>query len=108
MIGRRILLVAMAVAMLIHASCAKQAGPTPPIGSDYGTVTKDQLSGEQTCSATGTSGAKFMWVFSGDRFEIKGDGRPLPQGQHDHRHNALPPQGDDRLSSGGEPRRRMW
>jgi hypothetical protein len=69
----------IAVAFLAR-SCSRPAPPPPPapVGGDYGPVAAEQLRGRHSVVATGTSGARFVWEFTDDRFKVTGDGGTIP------------------------------
>jgi hypothetical protein len=84
--GRWMFAVGITLTVFIHLSNSEEPKPIRPprgaiaVGGDYGPVLKEELLGRQSCRATGTSNAKFSWIFGKDGFEIRGDGSPIPRG----------------------------
>ena len=82
--GSRTARIAFVAVAFVARSCSKPAPnpPSPPapvqLGGDYGPVSAEQLRGRHSVFATGTSGAKFVWEFTGDRFKVTGDAGPIP------------------------------
>ncbi len=57
----------------------RKPGDRGPGEGGYGPVHTQQLLGDHTCWATGTSGNRFRWIFTEDhRFEFHEAGEPLP------------------------------
>lgn len=65
-------------AAFVASSCSQPVPQPAPTGGDYGPVPASRFRGKHLVFATGTSGDKFIWEFSGDRFKISGDDGPIP------------------------------
>jgi len=65
--------------ILAAAFMASSCSQPVPTGGDYGPVPASRFRGKHVVFATGTSGDRFIWEFSGDRFKISGDDGPIPR-----------------------------
>jgi hypothetical protein len=79
---RHFLATVMTAAALTIPACSGTKEPTPPsppIGGNYGPVTRDHLIGERVWWCGGPSDERFVGAFSQDGFVIKGEGGPVPR-----------------------------